>query len=195
MALLKQMETSDPSLASPHLYLSQLYLSELDGPDYLIEARVTARLRNGADDLAMQQAAEKGYAAGGAAGMLGNMLEVQKELYNQQRLEAYTLAQTEALLGEREAALRYLSTAVSRKESLLSIMRIDPALSTLHSSPSSTSCWPRQACLRCGKGNLSVPVMKSPGCLGRSFTKEQAIASGRRPSSLTPKGVEAFSAG
>ena len=83
----------------------------------------------------VQGAAEKGYAAGGAAGMLGNMLEMQKKLYEQQRLEAYTLAQTEALLGEREAALRDLRTAVSRKESLLSIMRIDPALGMLHSSP------------------------------------------------------------
>jgi len=135
VALLKQMETTDPSFASPHLYLSQLYLSELDGPDYLAEARATARLRKNSDDLAVQGAAEKGYAAGGAAGMLGNMLEVQKKLYEQQRLEAYTLAQTEALLGEREAALRDLRTSVSREESLLSIMRIDPALSTLRSTP------------------------------------------------------------
>ena len=135
MALLKQIEASDPTFISPHLYLSQLYLAELDGRDYLSEERMSSRLRKRSDDMVVDRAAEKGFASGDSAGMLRSMLAVQKKMYQENRLSAYEVARTEALLGDSDAALRYLDIAVQRNEPYLSTMRVDLALQDLHRLP------------------------------------------------------------
>lgn len=132
IALLKQVAASDPSFASPHLYLSQYYLAELDGRNYLTEARAASQLRAREDDLLVQRAAENGFATWGTPGMLNNMLAVQKKLYVGGRLTAYDVARTEALIGDRAAALSYLGIALQRNESELALLRVDVALKSLH---------------------------------------------------------------
>jgi len=68
VAVLRQMEATDPNFLSPHRYLSEIYLAELDCPDYLTEARAEARLRRDPYQLELAQAAEKGFASGGLSG-------------------------------------------------------------------------------------------------------------------------------
>jgi DNA-binding winged helix-turn-helix (wHTH) protein/tetratricopeptide (TPR) repeat protein len=135
VAQLKEIEATDSGFASPHLYLAQYYLSELDGRNYLAEMRVTSQLRARPDDLLVQRAAEKGFAAGGTIGMLQSMLAAQTKLYDEGRLSAFQMARTEALLGDRTAALSYLRTSLHRNESDVAILRVDLALKGLHSMP------------------------------------------------------------
>lgn len=45
-ALLKQLETTDPSLATTHTYLSVIYLERNDYEDFFAESRLSAQLRH-----------------------------------------------------------------------------------------------------------------------------------------------------
>jgi len=135
VALLKQIEATDIDFASPHLYLAQLYFVELDGPHFLDEQRALSRLRRRPDDQLVQKAAERGFATGGAPGMLQSILVEQKRLYAAHRLSAYQVARTEALLGDRTGALAFLHVALQRNEAELAILRVDLALNRLHDLP------------------------------------------------------------
>jgi tetratricopeptide (TPR) repeat protein len=69
IAVLKQIETTEPAFLSPHLYLSNIYVEGKDYPNYFLETRKVAELRHDAAALAVVNAAERGFAAGGARAM------------------------------------------------------------------------------------------------------------------------------
>jgi serine/threonine-protein kinase len=107
LSLLKQMERREPTFRSPHLYLSYVYLRERYYPKFLAELREDARLVHDDSALAVANAAEKGYAAGGSRGMFEAMLKVQKKLYSEQQIPATEVALTSALLGDKSETIRY----------------------------------------------------------------------------------------
>ena len=135
VALLRQMEETDPNFISPHAYLAGIYLGEMNCSAYLTEARAQARLQRDADKVALVQAADKGFAAGGCSGMLRNMLAVQQKRYAQHRVAAYELAQTEALLGDNSAALQYLRLSVAQNEVILTNLRACSYFRSLYPEP------------------------------------------------------------
>ena len=81
------------------------------------------------------KAGAKGLAQGGRTGMLDAELSVRLEAYAKGKGQAYWLAQTYALLGERTQALSYLSASVSRREPESIALKIDPALYSLRREP------------------------------------------------------------
>ena len=135
VALLRQMEQTDPNFISPHAYLAAIYLGEMDCPGYLTEARAHARLQRDPDKLALVQAADKGFASGGCSGMLQNILAVQQKRYAQHRVTAYELAETEALLGNNPAALQYLRLSVAQNEVSLANVRACAYFRSLYPDP------------------------------------------------------------
>ena len=80
-ALLKQIEASQPAFFSTHKYLSYIYLSKRDYPNYLAEAAEAARLSQDKQELAIVRSAEQGFKTGGEREMLENILQVQKKFY------------------------------------------------------------------------------------------------------------------
>jgi uncharacterized protein (TIGR02996 family) len=135
LSLLRQMKKNEPAFLSPHNYLAQIYWGEHDYPDYLQEAEDTARLSNRPDELELVAAEKKGLAQGGASGFLEGMLGVQKKLYAQEKIPAYPLAQTAALLGKKAEALQYLMASLSRHERRLVDIATDTTLLSLHDEP------------------------------------------------------------
>ena len=134
-ALLKQMEATDPAFRSPHVYLKEHYLAHADYPDFLIESRKDALLVHDKSALAITAAAEKGFAAGGARGLLQSMLQEQTKLYAQGLISPCVLAHTYALLGNKTEALRYLNVAFGQHDaSLLGIENVFE-FKSLHSEP------------------------------------------------------------
>jgi len=132
LALLKQIEDTEPSFLSPHRYLSTIYLVSGDYAGYLGEARKAALLTQDKNALAIVHAGEKGLAAGGAHGMLENILQLQKSMYPDGGLAAYSLASTYAQLGDKEEALKYLGLSRERHETLLMNLRADPTMKSLY---------------------------------------------------------------
>ncbi|MFZ0313432.1 MAG: hypothetical protein WAL85_12060 [Candidatus Korobacteraceae bacterium] len=135
-ALLKQIEASQPAFFSTHKYLSYIYLSKRDYPNYLTEAAEAARLSQDKQELAIVHSAEQGYKTGGEREMLENILQVQKKFYAEGKLSPYFVARTSARLGQEDEALRYLQDSYQKHDSSLLSLRADEALVSLHHDPS-----------------------------------------------------------
>jgi tetratricopeptide (TPR) repeat protein len=135
IALLKQLEASEPDFLSPHSYLALIYMAQGNWPQYLAESRKSAALLHDENRLAVVSAGEKGFARGGSHGMLIAILKEQQNLYAKGQEQAYNLAQTSALLGDKEQALKDLQNSYLKRDTYLTQLRIDPTMSTLHDEP------------------------------------------------------------
>jgi len=134
-SLLKQMENREPGFRSPHLYLSYVYGRTRDYPNFLAELRKDALLVHDDSALAIATAAEKGFAAGKSRGMFEAMLAVQEKLYAQQSVSPTAVALTEASLGNKAEALRYLQAAYEQRDGALLFVETDPEFKSLEDEP------------------------------------------------------------
>jgi Tfp pilus assembly protein PilF len=130
-ALLKQLESTDPALATTHGYLAEIYLEREDYANFFVESKKSAELRHDEAALAIANAAETGFTAEGLNGMWENMLPVQKKMFERDLAPAYDLAATSALLGKKEDALRYLQTAYEKRETGLLYLSHNPDFNAL----------------------------------------------------------------
>ena len=135
IALLKQLEATEPGLVSTHRYLRDIALVDKDYATYVSEAMKTAQLSHDASALAIVEAAQKGLRSGGPETMFRSALQAEKRLYAEGAVQAYFLAQTCTLLGEKQAAFEYLRQALDRRESALLALRIDFQLRSLQEDP------------------------------------------------------------
>ena len=135
LALLKQMEIREPAFRSPHGYLKEVYLHNRDYPNYLSEMRQEALLVHDDSQFAMEAAAEKGFAAGGARGLFEAMLLTQKKLYTQHSLRPTELARTSAVLGHKGEALRYLKDACEQRDGEILFVETFSEFNPLHDDP------------------------------------------------------------
>jgi len=136
IAVLKQIETTEPAFLSPHLYLSNIYVEGKDYPDYFAETKRVAQLRHDPAALAIANAGGRGFAAGGARGMWESMLAVQKKFYLQGELPPYQLAQTYSQLGESQEALKYLREAYDKRDAAIVFMKTDHSFDGLRDDSS-----------------------------------------------------------
>ena len=111
IAVLNQMEENEPDFISPHRYLKFIYLQTADYPHYIEEARNEAVLMHDPSALAVLEATEKGFHAGGGKGLLNALLRQQPKLYERGELSPYFLAEMYSRQGNKQEALRYLKTA------------------------------------------------------------------------------------
>jgi DNA-binding winged helix-turn-helix (wHTH) protein/Flp pilus assembly protein TadD len=133
--LLKQLEASEPEFISPHRYLKVADLAMGDYAGYLFEWRKEATLMHDTATLKLVDAAEKGFSSGGPKGMLQNMRSWQKNLYQEGKLSAYFLVQTDSLLGEKQEALQYLKIAYEQHDEHMVGIRTDGLLVNLQNEP------------------------------------------------------------
>jgi hypothetical protein len=135
IALLKELETTEPDFLSPHSYLAVIYLQKRNYQDYLPEAKRSAQLLQDKNRLAIASAAERGLAQSGGPGMFREMLRAQQPLYSNSQVDAYELATSYCLLGDKQHALELLQTSVQRREARVVAMRIDQNFDALHDEP------------------------------------------------------------
>jgi len=132
VSLLKQVAETEPAFLSTHRYLAMVDLMSGDFAGYLAEARKAALLSKNDAELAIAEAGEKGLQAGGSRTMLQAVLTEQKQLYSEGRVSAYRLAETSALLGDKQEALSYLRAARDRHDLALAGILADPPFIALH---------------------------------------------------------------
>lgn len=132
IALLKQIESTEPDFLSPHNYLAIIYFTQGDYRQYLVEARKAATLLHDERRLAIVAASEKGFAGGGQRGMLNAMLKQEISLHEKGQESAYSLAGTYAALLQRKEALDNLENSYQKREPEIVSIRIDPWLDNLH---------------------------------------------------------------
>lgn len=132
LQLLQQLETAEPDFVSPHRYLRFAYLDTGDYSNYIAELKKDALLTHDAAQTAVAEAAAKGFAEGGERGLFRAELSVQRKLYEQGKLSPYFLAQSEARLGNRREALRYLTTCVQAHDEMILNLPNDQSFARLH---------------------------------------------------------------
>lgn len=135
IALLKQLEATEPDFVSPHRYLKITYFESGDYAGYLGEWKKESRLMRDTSTLKVVEAAEKGYTARGLPGMLQNMRRSQKKLYEHGSQSPYFLAKTNSLLGNKEEALEYLKIAYDKHDECTIQIEADAAFKNLHDEP------------------------------------------------------------
>ena len=136
IALLKQLEQTEPYFLSTHRYMALIDLMTGKYELYLGEDRKVAVLSKNDAEEAIVEAAAKGFRHGGAVNMLSARLGEERKLFAEGRLSAYRLAETSSLMGQRQEALNYLRVSRERRESALSALLVDPMLVSLHDDPS-----------------------------------------------------------
>lgn len=113
---LEELEAAEPDFRSPPAFLARIDLADGDYADYLEQLRRLAALSGTSADRRIAAAAQRGWASGGATGMLRAMQSVQKDLLSRGQSDGYDLAHTCGLLGEKEDAVRYLQKAFAAKD-------------------------------------------------------------------------------
>src|SRR3984885_5454287 len=132
---LRQIESSEPSFRSAHLYLSYIYFVSRDCRNYLSELRQAALSSHDPVELAVAAETEKGFATGGSQAMLEHLLNIQKKFANEGRYPAFRGAETSAMLGRKRDALDYLDASYQKRELYLVTLPINPAFSGLRTEP------------------------------------------------------------
>jgi len=117
IALLKEVERTDPQFLSPHAYLMRLSLELRDFPAYLDEGQKAADISNDSMLKDMIASARAGYARGGERGLLNNLYARQKEYYLAGKLTATILAETCAMMGRKQEALQLLEEGYAHRDS------------------------------------------------------------------------------
>lgn len=132
LRLLKPMEKSKPEFRSPHLYLKYIYFRKQQYPDFLSELRQDALVVKDDSGLAVANAAARGFAQGGKQGMLKSMLQEQENLYARHLASPTELAWTEANLGNKNEALKYLAAAYDQRDGSLLFVEVYPEFNSLN---------------------------------------------------------------
>ncbi len=133
LSLLRQLEKAQPSFSSTHDYLGRIFWEQKDYSDALLEWRQMAALRHDPAGMALADAREQGFAAGGPQTMWKHELPVQKDLFQRGLGSAYDLAETYAALGRTQDAISYLKIALERREA--NMLTGDPAIPALDFEP------------------------------------------------------------
>ncbi len=151
LGLIRQVVANDPDYMLAHQYLSLILFEQGRWREGLDEGEIVARLRQDQGRLSLAGPARRALAQGGGEAMLRVVLEGQKRRHAAGQEPAYVVAEFHALLGERDAALRYLRQSIAAREPLALLMRIDPLLHRLRRDPEF-----QQLAAQVGAGRLAV---------------------------------------
>ena len=115
--------------------MAKIYFERKDYANSFAESKRAAQLRHDAGALAVAEAAESGFNQGGIQGLHEAVLPVQEKLLAKGTGSAYQLAATCAALGKNEDSLRYLQTALDKREQNLIFLSRDATFNALHDLP------------------------------------------------------------
>jgi eukaryotic-like serine/threonine-protein kinase len=126
----------DPGFANTHNRLAHIYFLLGRYDEWLAEWRESASLFRVPQGIALQQAAEHGYATLGVRGAVSGMIQEQlkqkaKGLYVDPAYIAYNYA----LQGDRDNTFRWLDEAVKERTRGLQYIKVTPELDSFHSDP------------------------------------------------------------
>ena len=135
LQMLKQIEAAEPDFISPHVYLRLAYFEIGDYPNYIVELKKDALLTHDAAQSSVAEAAAGGFARGGERGLFEAQLAEQRKLHEQGKLSPYLVAQTEARLGNKREAIRYLTICIQSHDEWALNLRDDQEFDRLHGEP------------------------------------------------------------
>jgi tetratricopeptide (TPR) repeat protein len=135
MKALKEIEQTQPTLATPSDFLEALDFATGNYPAYVADARRYASITRAPNDVALADAVARGWAQGGRTGLLQARARALKAAFDRGAESGYELGQTLLLLGRPKDALPYFRDAANRRYILLITAPQCPWAKTLARDP------------------------------------------------------------
>jgi len=132
---LKEIEQTQPTLATPAYFLRELDFATGNYAAYVADARRYAAITRAPDEIALADAVARGWAQGGKTGFLQARARVLKAAFDRNGDSGYNLGQNLLLLGKSKDALPYFRAALNRHHILLISMSQCPWAKTLARDP------------------------------------------------------------
>jgi tetratricopeptide (TPR) repeat protein len=132
---LKDLERTQPTLASPALFLKQIYFAIGDYQDYIAQERLYASITRNPDDLALANEVAEGWRLDGRTGLLQGRARALKAAFDRGDEPGYKLGETLVLLGRPKEALAYFTASLNRRCMPLITMQMCPWARSLSRDP------------------------------------------------------------
>lgn len=130
--MLEQLRQANPDYLAVPSYLATIYLDQRRYDRFLDNYEIAANVEGSVGRQLIAKAARAALPRGGIA-MLEAMLGEQQRQFQAEREDAYKVAATAALLGDKPTALHYLEIAVERRETIG--LLVEPEFRTLRDEP------------------------------------------------------------
>jgi Tfp pilus assembly protein PilF len=132
---LREIEQSQPFLASPAEFLRELDFASGDYPAYIDDLRRFAAITKAPDDVALANAAARGWARGGRTGLIQARANSLKAAFEHRTETGFVLGEALLMLGRRKEALFYFRASFQRHAIQLMFMRDYPWSNALSGDP------------------------------------------------------------
>lgn len=132
---LRDLARTQPSLVKPARYLARLEFEDENYPAFLGDLQTAASISQDPDELALAQAASRGWAGGGKPGLLEALRQAHKAAFDSGHTSGFALARTYLLLGKPDVALPYFQAAFDRNDFNLMTLRACDCIATLREDP------------------------------------------------------------
>ncbi len=135
LALLKQMQASDPTFRSVHAYLGIAYWEEHNYAAALEEQYKEASIRGNHDVLKNVEAQQSALRTGGTQGLFQYRLDAALKAYQQENGSAFAVASAYGYLKKRDEVMKYLELARQSRDLGLTDVELAREFGWLHSDP------------------------------------------------------------
>ena len=135
MKALKEIEQTQPALATPAYFLREIDFATGNYAAYVADARHYASITRAPDDVAVADAVARGWAQAGRTGLLQARARALKAAFDRNADSGYNLGQSLLLLGRPKDALPYFRAALNRRYVLLISMSQCPWAKALAHDP------------------------------------------------------------
>jgi len=119
---LLDLERTQPTLVTPHVFLRDMYFGSGNFPAYLTELKRIASITHNRDDLKIADSCAHGWASGGKLGLLQAKLKALLGAFHRGTESGYYLGQTYLLLGRPDDALPFFQASLKQRYILLIVM-------------------------------------------------------------------------
>ena len=135
MKTLRNLAETQPNLVSSSRYLAELDLDDGNYDAYIADLRRMAAISRDKNDEALASAAQHGWSAGGAAGLLDAVRRVQQAAFERGAGSGNTLGRLYLRLGQPEKALYYFRAALERNDIGLMTLPACACLANVRENP------------------------------------------------------------
>ena len=113
---LRELERTQPNLVKSSRYLEEFDLEDGNYPAYLVDTRQAGNISRNPDEIALANAAARGWARSGKEGLLEAIREEQQAAFERGTCSGNTLGKTYLLLRRPKEALKYFKAALDRND-------------------------------------------------------------------------------
>lgn len=132
---LRELARTQSQLVKPSRYLARLEFEDENYTGFLADLQSAASISHDPDEIALADAAARGWEHGGKAGLLEAVRTTQKSSFDRGNASGFALARTYLQLGEPREALPYFNNAFDRNDYNLMTLPGCTCIAGLRSDP------------------------------------------------------------